>query len=63
VTPLLEVPSCVLSPTLTVGLQPPGIEMSPSFTTVLFAIKPTWTLENAIPQQALVMTTLLVTVR
>ena len=36
---------------------------SPSFTTVLLAIKPPWTLENAIPQQALVMTTLLVTVR
>ena len=57
---LLEAPSCVLSSTETAGAQPG--DGRPSATTVLLAIRPLWMLEKAIPQQALVITALLVTV-
>ena len=58
---LLDAPSCVLSPTVTAAAQP-GVATRPSSTTVLLAIRLLWMLEKAIPQQALVITTLLVTV-
>jgi hypothetical protein len=58
---LLDAPSCVLSPTETLAVQP-GVEKRPSSTTVLLAIRLLWMLEKSIPQQALVITTLLVTV-
>src|ERR1700677_3402710 len=58
---VLNGPSCVAPPTSMAAMHP-GVENRPSSTTVLSAIRLLWILAKLIPEQALVMTTLFVTV-